>query len=65
MNFFIFQQEIKTTIQLFAISIHLLGQKVKNLLIIIIGDIFLFISLFTTFYTGFLYTMHPLKANES
>ena len=41
-----FLAKIKTTIQLFTISIYLLGLAINNMLLIIIGDIFLFISLF-------------------
>ena len=53
--------KIKTTIQLFTISIYLLGLTINNMLIIIIGDIFLLISLFITFYTGFFYTLNSFK----
>jgi CDP-diacylglycerol--glycerol-3-phosphate 3-phosphatidyltransferase len=59
-----FLAKTKTTLQLFTISIYLLGLAVNNMLIIVIGDIFLFISLFITLYTGFLYTVNSFKTNE-
>ena len=60
-----FLAKIKTTIQLFTISIYLLGLAINQMLLIVIGDIFLFISLFITLYTGFLYTINSFKLNES
>ena len=59
-----FIAKIKTTIQLFTISIYLLGLAINNMLLLVIGDIFLFISLFVTLYTGFLYTVNSLRADE-
>jgi CDP-diacylglycerol--glycerol-3-phosphate 3-phosphatidyltransferase len=59
-----FLAKIKTTMQLFTISIYLLGLTINNMLFIVIGDIFLFISLFITLYTGFLYTVSSFKTNE-
>ena len=56
--------KIKTSIQLLTISIYLLGLAVNNMLLIVLGDIFLFISLFITLYTGFLYTINSFKLNE-
>ncbi len=56
-----FLAKIKTTIQLFTICIYLLGLAINNMLIIVMGDIFLFISLFITLYTGFLYTLSSFK----
>ena len=53
-----FLAKIKTTIQLFTISIYLFGLTINNMLLIIIGDIFLFISLFITLYTGLIYTFN-------
>jgi CDP-diacylglycerol--glycerol-3-phosphate 3-phosphatidyltransferase len=52
-----FLAKIKTTIQLFTISIYLLGLAINNMLIIVIADIFLVISLFITLHTGFIYTV--------
>ena len=60
-----FLAKIKTTIQLFTISVYLFGLTINNMLLIVIGDIFLFISLLVTLYTGFLYTINSLKTNES
>ena len=60
-----FLAKIKTSIQLFTISTYLLGLTINNMLIVIIGDIFLLISLFITLYTGFIYTVNSFKTNES
>ena len=59
-----FLAKIKTTIQLFTISIYLLGLAINNMFLLVIGDIFLFISLFITLYTGFLYTVNSLRTDE-
>ena len=59
-----FLAKIKTTIQLFTISIYLLGLAANNMLLIVAGDIFLFISLFITLYTGFIYTLNSFLHNE-
>jgi CDP-diacylglycerol--glycerol-3-phosphate 3-phosphatidyltransferase len=59
-----FLAKIKTTTQLFTISIYLLGLTIDNMLLIIIGDIFLSISLIITLYTGFFYTLNSFKTNE-
>ena len=56
-----FIAKIKTTIQLFTISIYLLGLALNNMLIIVLGDILLFMSLFITLYTGFIYTLNTFK----
>ena len=56
-----FLAKIKTTIQLFTISIYLLGLTLNNMLLIVIGDIFLVISLFITLYTGLIYTLKSFK----
>ena len=60
-----FLAKIKTTVQLFTISVYLLGLIINNMLVIVIGDIFLFLSLFVTMYTGFLYTVNSFKTNGS
>jgi CDP-diacylglycerol--glycerol-3-phosphate 3-phosphatidyltransferase len=59
-----FLAKIKTSIQLFTISIYLLGLTLSNMLFIVIGDIFLFISLFITLYTGFIYTINSFHFEE-
>jgi CDP-diacylglycerol--glycerol-3-phosphate 3-phosphatidyltransferase len=59
-----FLAKIKTTVQLSTLSIYLFGLAINNMLVIIIADIFLFISLFITVYTGFIYTINTFKNNE-
>ena len=56
-----FLAKIKTTIQLFTISIYLFGLVINNMLIVVIADIFLLISLFITLYTGLIYTLNSFK----
>ena len=56
-----FLAKIKTTIQLFTISIYLLGLTLNSMLLILFGDMFLFLSLLITIYTGYLYTLNSLK----
>jgi CDP-diacylglycerol--glycerol-3-phosphate 3-phosphatidyltransferase len=53
--------KIKTTIQLFTISIYLLGITLNNMLLILFGDMFLFLSLLITIYTGYIYTVNSFK----
>ena len=60
-----FLAKIKTTMQLFTIFIYLFGLALNNMLIIIIADIFLFISLFITLYTGIIYTINSLKEHKN
>ena len=59
-----FLAKIKTSVQLLTLSIYLFGLAINNMLIIVIADILLFISLFITFYTGFIYTLNTFKKNE-
>jgi CDP-diacylglycerol--glycerol-3-phosphate 3-phosphatidyltransferase len=59
-----FLAKIKTTVQLLTLSIYLFGLTINNMLVLIIADIFLFISLFITLYTGLIYSINTLK-NES
>ena len=59
-----FLAKIKTTVQLFTLSIYLFGLVINNMLIIMIADILLFISLFITLYTGLTYTLNTLKTDE-
>ena len=56
-----FLAKIKTTTQLFTISIYLFGLAINNMLIIVIADVFLFISLFITLYTGLIYSLNSFK----
>jgi CDP-diacylglycerol--glycerol-3-phosphate 3-phosphatidyltransferase len=53
--------KIKTSVQLFTISIYLLGLTLNNMLLILFGDMFLFLSLLITLYTGYIYTYNSLK----
>ena len=59
-----FLAKIKTSIQMLTIFIYLLGLALNNMLLIVIADIFLFISLFITIYTGFIYTINSIKPNH-
>ena len=56
-----FLAKIKTSVQLFTISIYLLGLTLSNMLFILFGDLFLFLSLLITIYTGYIYTYNSLK----
>ena len=56
-----FLAKIKTSVQLLTLSIYLFGLTINNMLIIVIGDILLFISLFITLYTGFIYTIKTFE----
>lgn len=56
-----FLAKIKTSTQLFTISIYLLGLSLNNMLMIVLGDIFLFLSFFITMYTGLIYTRNSFK----
>ena len=53
-----FLAKIKTSIQLLTISIYLLGLTLNNMLLILFGDMFLFLSFLITFYTGYIYTIN-------
>jgi phosphatidylglycerophosphate synthase len=59
-----FLAKIKTTVQLFTLSIYLFGLAINNMLIIVMADILLFISLIITLYTGLIYTLNTLKTDE-
>ena len=56
-----FLAKIKTTIQLFTISIYLIGLSANSMLILVFADIFLLISLLITLYTGLIYTIKTYK----
>jgi len=56
-----FIAKIKTTIQLFTLSIYLIALTINYMLLIVIGDILLTISLIITLYTGYLYSMNTFK----
>ena len=56
-----FLAKIKTSIQLFTVSVYLLGLTLNNMLLILFGDMFLFLSLVITLYTGYIYTINSFK----
>ena len=56
-----FLAKIKTTIQLFTISIYLLGLALNNMIILLIADIIAFVSFLITIYTGYQYTFNTFK----
>ena len=56
-----FLAKIKTTIQLFTISVYLLGLSLNNMLILLFADLFLFISLLITAYTGYQYSLNSFR----
>ena len=57
----IFLAKIKTSIQLFTIFIYLIALAFNKMLLIILGDIFMLISLLITLYTGYIYTLNTFK----
>ena len=56
-----FLAKIKTAVQLFTIFTYLTALAFNKMLLIIIGDIFLFLSLLITIYTGYIYTFNTFK----
>lgn len=60
-----FLAKIKTSIQLFTISVYLLGLTLNNMLLILFGDMFLFLSLLITFYTGYIYTINSFNKRQT
>ena len=59
-----FLAKIKTSMQLFTLSIYLFGLAMNNMLTIIVADILLLASLTITLYTGLIYTLNTLKKDE-
>ena len=57
----IYIAKIKTSIQLFTIAIYLTGLAFNKMLLVILGDIFMIISLLITLYTGYIYTYSSFK----
>lgn len=57
----IYIAKIKTTVQLFTITIYLLALAFNKPLLIIFGDIFLIISVLITLYTGLIYTYNSFN----
>ena len=58
-----FLAKIKTTFQLFTLSIYLLGLSINSMLLILFGDMLLFLTVLITLYTGYTYTINSLKKN--
>ena len=56
-----FLAKIKTTIQLFTISIYMIGLALNNMLMILFADICLLIACTVTIYTGYIYTLNTFK----
>ncbi len=56
-----FLAKIKTSMQLFTLSIYLIGLLLNNMFLIIIGDLLLLLSLIITIYTGYIYTVNTFK----
>ena len=57
----IYIAKIKTTIQLFTITMYLLGLAFSKMLLIVFGDIFMIIATLITLYTGYIYTYNSFK----
>tara|TARA_B100001057_G_scaffold48368_1_gene43149 strand:- start:748 stop:1215 length:468 start_codon:yes stop_codon:yes gene_type:complete len=57
----IFIAKIKTTIQIFTISIYLFALAFDFMLLIPIADIFMIISVLITLYTGYIYTINTFQ----
>ena len=56
-----FLAKIKTTIQLFTISIYLLGLSLNSMIFLLLADSFLLISILITIYTGYQYTLNTFQ----
>ena len=57
----IFLAKFKTSVQLLTILIYLLALTTNNMLLIVIGDIFVIISVLITLYTGYIYSVNTFK----
>ena len=53
--------KIKTTIQLFTLSLYLFALAFEKMLFVVIGDIFLIAAVMVTLYSGYEYTMNTFK----
>jgi len=58
-----FVAKLKTTVQLFTVAIYLMAISLNNMLLVVIGDIFIIISCLITAYTGYEYTLNTFKKN--
>ena len=56
--------KIKTSIQIFTISLYLFALAADIMLLVVISDIFLIISLLITLYSGIEYTINSFKLNK-
>ena len=56
-----FLAKLKTSIQLFTISIYLFGLTFNKMLMIVIGDVFVVMSVLITIQTGINYTLKTFK----
>ena len=59
-----FLAKVKTTVQLFTISIYLIALSLNNMMFIIFGDILIIISALITLYIGYEYTVNSLKKSN-
>ena len=57
-----FLAKIKTTVQMITITIYLVALTLNNSLVLIIGDVLMFISTLVTSYTGYQYFLKSIKA---
>lgn len=48
--------KVKTTVQLLTLLIYLLGLTFNKMILIVVGDVFLILSVLVTLYTGYEYT---------
>ncbi len=53
--------KVKTSIQLLTITIYLVGLAFNKMLFIVIGDVFIIISVLVTLYTGYIYTFNSFS----
>ena len=60
-----FIAKVKTTTQMFTISLYLFALAIDNMLLIIISDLFLAISAIVTLYTGYIYTYNSFTKNNN
>ena len=57
----IYIAKIKTTVQIFTISIYLFALAFNFMLLILVADVFLILSTLITLYTGYIYTANTFK----
>jgi CDP-diacylglycerol--glycerol-3-phosphate 3-phosphatidyltransferase len=56
-----FLAKTKTSLQLFTIFVYLFALATNTMLLLIIGDIFMIISVLVTMYTGYIYTVNTFQ----